>query len=391
MGTILERMYKKILFSIPFVVFILLAANYSQLFSFVENETAKISGGEPVIKDKTEIKSEKKIDDADLISIVGVGDMMLGSNFPPPGNLPRNGGKDIFNSVTSYLNDADLTIGNLEGPIMTNDAPLKKCLDSAYNYTFKMPDDYANNFKAAGFKILNLANNHIGDFGRAGIKNTMRVLNNAGIKFAGTRETPFTIYETKNLKIGFCAFSPNSECFSVNDLKSVKSIVRHLDSLCDFVIVSMHIGAEGTAQRHITFQDEIFLNEKRGNPYLFARTAIDAGADVVLGHGPHVIRAVDIYKNKFIAYSLGNFFTFSGFNINGCMGRGPILKLFVKNNGDFVKAHVVSTVQKRGGMLLNDDKNSALKEIINLTSQDFPKSELMIGNDGWIFKLQNNN
>ena len=148
----------------------------------------------------------------------------------------------------------------------------------------------------------------------------------------------------------------------------------------------MHIGAEGPTHRHITRHDEIFLDENRGNPYKFSRMAIDAGADLVLGHGPHVTRAVDLYKNKFIAYSLGNFFTYGQFNIKGYAGRAPILKVFLDHQGNFLKAKITSTKQNRQGKLSIDADKHALHDIISLTKSDFPDSSLRIGEDGWISK-----
>ena len=90
-----------------------------------------------------------------------------------------------------------------------------------------------------------------------------------------------------------------------------KKTIAYLDSLVDIVIVSFHGGAEGSEYTNITKKTEIFLGENRGNPYEFSRVAIDAGADVIFGHGPHVTRSMDIYKNRFIAYSLGNFATYA--------------------------------------------------------------------------------
>ena len=123
--------------------------------------------------------------------------------------------------------------------------------------------------------------------------------------------------------------APNNGTIDINDHKNAISLVQKLDSLCDIVIVSFHGGAEGANHTHITRNNEIFLGENRGNPYKFSRDVIDAGADIVFGHGPHVTRAIDIYKDRFIAYSLGNFATYGRFNLNGVSGIAPIVKVFV--------------------------------------------------------------
>ncbi len=339
--------------------------------------------------EKTEPGELEKENSPDIISVNAVGDMMLGSNYPDSNLLPPNDGENIFKDTKKILEDADITIGNLEGGLMTAQVAAAKKSNNPDNcYFFKMPEHYVNYFKAAGFDVLNIGNNHIGDFGEAGIKNTIKVLDNANIKYAGLKRAPYTIYEVNKIKIGFCGFAPNSGCMDAKDYESAGNIVRFLDSTCNIVIVSMHIGAEGKEHRHITRENEMFLNENRGNPYKFARAVIDAGADLVIGHGPHVVRAVDIYKNKFIAYSLGNFFTFGRFNIKEYLGRGLIANVFLDKTGNFLKAKIISTKQSREGVLSLDPKNGALQDIIDLTKADILNSELLISEDGWVTKTE---
>ena len=160
----------------------------------------------------------------------------------------------------------------------------------------------------------------------------------------------------------------------------------NLNSICDIVIVSFHGGAEGSSRSHLTRSDELFLGENRGNPYKFARTVIDAGADIVFGHGPHVTRAIDIYKGKFIAYSMGNFATYGRFNLKGICGIAPIIKLFVNNKGEFLSGNIFSTKQVGEGGPIIDDDQLVLKEIINLTKSDIPESQIIIDETGLISK-----
>ena len=115
------------------------------------------------------------------------------------------------------------------------------------------------------------------------------------------------------MKYGFAAFAPNNGTVSIHDLDEARRLVSQLDSVSDVVIVSFHGGAEGSKHQHVPRRNEIFYGEDRGNVYDFAHSMIDAGADIVFGHGPHVTRAVDIYKNRFIIYSLGNFCTYGPF------------------------------------------------------------------------------
>ena len=125
---------------------------------------------------------------------------------------------------------------------------------------------------------------------------------------------------------------------SINDLQVSTNIIKELDKLCDIIIVSFHGGAEGQKYENVTRKQETYYGENRGNVYKFAHNAIDAGADIIFGHGPHVTRAIDLYKDRFIIYSLGNFCTYGRFNISGVYGISPIIELTVDNNGRFLNA-----------------------------------------------------
>ncbi|MDF2457268.1 MAG: CapA family protein [Cytophagaceae bacterium] len=319
----------------------------------------------------------------DTISIIGVGDMMLGTNYPA-GYLPPEDGKELLTPVKDILIDADLTFGNMEGTLLSGEGNMKTCSNPATCYAFKSPDHYITYFKEAGFDVLSLANNHSGDFGTPGKINTVRLLKENAIEFAGLLEYPYTIFTKDSVTYGFCAFAPNNGTVSINDRQNAVGIVRHLDSLCDMVIVSFHGGAEGVTHRNITKKNEIYLGENRGNPYQFSRDVIDAGADIVFGHGPHVTRAIDLYKGRFIAYSLGNFATYGRFNLRGATGHAPIIKVYVNKKGEFIQGQIISTKQiGEGGPILDPDQ-SALNEIISLTQTDLPESNLVIGTDGLV-------
>ncbi len=310
--------------------------------------------------------------------MTGVGDIMLGTNFPSAKYLPPNDGKYLLTPVIEELRHADITFGNLEGVLLTGEGESKKCNDPSKCYAFKSPDHYGEYLKEAGFDVLSLANNHSGDFGPTGRKNTIRVLNDLGIHHAGLIQNPYTIFEKDSIVYGFCAFSPNTGTIQITDYPTVKSIINHLDSITDIVIVSFHGGAEGKEHRNISRKTEMYLGENRGNPYEFARVAIDAGADIIFGHGPHVTRAIDIYKNRFIAYSLGNFATYGRFNLSGSNGIAPIITVSVNRDGEFLDASIVSTRQQGAGGPRIDYNNRAVNELIDLTAKDLPESEIVI-------------
>jgi poly-gamma-glutamate capsule biosynthesis protein CapA/YwtB (metallophosphatase superfamily) len=320
------------------------------------------------------------------IKIIAVGDIMLGTNYPNNSYLPLNDGKFILQPVKRILTKGDVVFGNLEGVILTGEGTVKKCSNPKVCYAFKMPNHYVDYLTEAGFNLLSIANNHIRDFGSVGTANTIKVLNEAGIPHAGLEECPYTTFEKNGIRYGFAAFAPNTGTVQINDYVGAKKIISLLDSICDIVVISFHGGAEGAAMKHITRKTEMFLGENRGNPYEFARMAIDAGADVVLGHGPHVTRAIDIYKGKFIAYSLGNFATYGRFNLSGPNGIAPIIELNLTVDGTFISGKIHSTKQLGEGGPVLDEQNSVLKDIKELTRIDIPECILKIESDGTITK-----
>jgi hypothetical protein len=322
-------------------------------------------------------KAEKMsvIASSNSISIIGVGDIMLGTNYPSS-HLP---GKNILGNVEDILKDADITFGNLEGTIL-NSGGTPKTGENCF--AFRMPDNTVDYLKEAGFDALSLANNHSRDFGTVGATNTMNLLDKAGIHYAGLAECSYTIFEKDGVKYGFCAFAPDYSG-TMHFADAVKTI-KYLDSRCDMVIVSFHVGAEGNACQHITRKTEYFLGENRGDPYHFAREAIDAGADVVFGEGPHVTRAVDIYKNRFIAYSMGNFATYGMFDLSNACGVSPIIKITVDKTGKLLSGKIYSVKLEGKGVPVLDKNNTALKNIIQLTKADVPETQLIIESDGTI-------
>lgn len=320
------------------------------------------------------------------ISILAVGDIMPGTNFPSEKYLPPDSGKNIFTPVKNILENADLTFGNLEGCLLNSGGTVKKCQDSTKCYAFRVPLYFAGIIKNSGFDLLNLANNHCGDFGDVGRQSTKKILDSVGIVYAGLNSSPTVIFEKNGLKIGLCAFSPFTGTVDILNADTCKKIIHALDSLCDIVIVSMHAGAEGAKYTHVTRQTEIFYDEDRGNVYEFAHNAIDWGADIILGHGPHVTRAVELYKDRFIAYSLGNFCTYGRFNLNGPNGVAPAIKIVLNEKGEFQKAEVFSIKQSGEGGPATDPENNALKQLIELSRTDFPESPLLIDEKGIINK-----
>ena len=321
--------------------------------------------------------------DNDIVSVIGTGDIMLGSNYPSDAKLPILDGKELLREVKDILKSADVTFGNLEGCFLNKGGNVKPCKSGCY--FFRMPDRYVNYLVDAGFDVMSIANNHMGDFGAPGRENTVKVLKEAGLNYAGLKGVCETSrFEVNGVKYGFCAFAPNSGTVRITDLAYAKKLVAELKEDCDIVIVSFHGGAEGKAHNRVTKKTETFYGENRGNVYEFAHAVVDAGADIVFGHGPHVVRAAELYKDRFIIYSLGNFCTAGDFNITGINGYAPMVKVYTDKEGKFVKGKIYSALQKDKTGPVMDNKHSAAKEIKRLTELDFPQSDLIISEDGTI-------
>lgn len=331
------------------------------------------------IVDADTLSETKKI--KDTISIVAVGDMMLGSAFPSKLNLPPDDAVNSFKAVDTFLK-GDIVFGNLEGCFL-NSGNSSKCKGINPNncYAFRMPDRYAGIFKTAGFNVLSVANNHVGDFNNKGRKNTAKILDSLQIHYAGQLDKPFDLFSMDSVRYAFVAFAPNENTVSIKNIDSAKLLVAELKKQADIVIVSFHGGGEGARFEHVTRKTEIFYNENRGNVYAFAHGVIDAGADVVLGHGPHVTRAVEVYKNKFIAYSLGNFCTYGMFSLKGPNGIAPLLQLKINAQGDFLYADVISVKQDKINRLTLDESGAAFQKIKTLTDIDFKGHGLKFDNN----------
>lgn len=330
-----------------------------------------------------EALTEEEEAQPDTVFLHAVGDVMLGTDYPSTRHLPANGGKDLLKAVTPYLENADLTFGNLEG-VIGRGGVAKKCNNPSVCYTFRMPGSYTEHLINAGFDVVSIANNHANDFGSGGRKVTAKTLTEAGLHFAGESSKPYTIFEKDGRTYGFLAAAPNSGCFNMRQYDKAAAYVKHLDSLCDIVLVSFHAGAEGSKAKHVPKRDEIFLGYNRGDVHKFAHCCIDAGADVLLGHGPHVTRAVELYKDRFITYSMGNFCTYDRFSLRGSKGIGPIMQLALAEDGRFLKGQIVATKQQGRGVPVLDETGAVIQEVIELTAADFPNTPLEITKDGAI-------
>ena len=328
----------------------------------------------------------KKPESRKPLTIAMVGDIMMGTTYPEGGNnITPDDGASLFDDAADILKGADIAAGNLEGCLFDGAGKLRSGNPNAPNFfAFKMPERYVKHLVDAGFDFVGIANNHINDFGPDALASTQRVLDGSGIAYAGVKDKkPYDIIERDGQKIGFAAFGFNSGMPSINNYKEVDSIVGTLRRQCDIVVVSFHGGGEGPGFQHVPHKREITSSD-RGNVEEFAHRAVDAGADVVYGHSPHVARAAELYKDRIIFYSLGNFCTPYRFNVTGVNGLAPLAVVSVNPDGTFAVGQIHSFIQRRGSGPRIDASNGAAKKIRELTIADFPNTPLEISSEGLI-------
>ncbi|BBH65154.1 hypothetical protein ACTI_18390 [Actinoplanes sp. OR16] len=316
------------------------------------------------------------------ISLSATGDIIMGS---APNKLPANGGEGFFDSVKKGL-ASDLVMGNLEQPL-TGDTGTSKCGSPARPncFAFRSPPSYAEHLKDAGFQLLNTANNHSKDYGTAGYRNTVEALEGAGLEHTGAQDQ-ITVVDVKGVKVAVVGFSPYAGANNLNDLDAAAAVVEKAKSEADLVVVQVHMGAEGSDKQHVKPGNELFFGENRGNPIKFSHTVIDAGADLVVGHGPHVLRGMEFYKGKLVAYSLGNFAgggkTLSG---TGVLKYAGILHVSLTKDGEYAGGKFLSTYMSATGVPTRDTENERGRKLVNdLSAADFDDTAVAIGDDGTI-------
>jgi poly-gamma-glutamate capsule biosynthesis protein CapA/YwtB (metallophosphatase superfamily) len=314
------------------------------------------------------------------LTLAAVGDIMPGTDFPE-NVLPDDDGLTFFDAVTPLLTAPDVTFGNFEGVLLDGGTPVKQCKDKRICYLFRTPTRYARYLKIAGFDVMSLANNHARDFGEDGRSSSMAALAAEGIHTSG-REGTTASFVANGRRVAMVAFAPNVGSNSLNDPQIGLPLVTQLAAAHDIVIVSFHGGAEGNGAEKMPFAREIFAGEDRGHVVEFARSMIDAGADIVLGHGPHVVRPMEIYNDRLIAYSLGNFATYYGISVEGIRGIAPILLVTLDDEGRFVSGKIEPTIQLRPRGPSPDPEKKVITLLRDLTTAAFPDGALQIGADG---------
>lgn len=223
------------------------------------------------------------------VKVLNFGDVMFDRGVR---NIIENRGRDPFEYIKKDLeliNDYDVKIVNLEGPIVVMDRSM--CQQKAYNFQFA--PDTTDRLKSIGINMVNIANNHSYDCLLPGYESTKKYLNSSGILFMGEKEfdKSYVVNEISGKKVAFVGMD---ETVQPIPLSGFYEVVRKLKNENDIVVVNIHWGTE-------------YLLTNNANQQAIAHRLVDSGADVIFGHHPHVVENMEVYKGKAIFYSLGNF------------------------------------------------------------------------------------
>jgi hypothetical protein len=319
------------------------------------------------------------------VTFAAAGDTMMGSDLKKgPAGLSPEDGAVLFAETGPLFRAADIAFLNLEGPL-ADDLPNKKCKEGSTDcHSFRTPTRYAKALTGAGIDVASLANNHAMDLGSFGMVSSMGTLDAVGIAHAGPYGDVAYV-ERDGVVVAFVGAHSGECCLNVNDLDDVKKAVAEADAKADLVVLSFHGGAEGAKARHVPGQVEIAWGEPRGDVRALAHTAIDAGADLVLGHGPHVLRAMEVYKGRLVAYSLGNFTGYRQFGTGGGPGGTTVvLEAELAPNGVLVAAKLHAVALDAESIPKLDPTGAAYAMVNELSSADFPKSGVKVAADGTV-------
>lgn len=313
------------------------------------------------------------------VRLRAVGDIMMGTDFPA-GFLPPEDGRTVLAQVSALLGDADVTFGNLEGPLCDS-GTTNKCGPGENCYAFRTPTSYGAHLKDAGFDLLSTANNHAEDFGEGCRLETEATLDRLGIAHSGRPGTLATVVHD-GVRIGMIGFHTARSGHYLNDHTTAAALVKAMKADHDLVIVSFHGGAEGSKNLHVPDRMETFYGEQRGELRKFARVVVSAGADLVLGHGPHVPRGMELVDGHLVAYSLGNFATYGRFNLSGHLSTSLILEVVLDHEGRLVQGRILPIRLEGEGIPAPDAERTAIDLVRSLSTEDFGERAPVIAQDG---------
>ena len=312
------------------------------------------------------------------VTLQWVGDIALSAQRGlPPGGVAR-----ALEPVAPQLHDAQLTLGNLEGTLSSGGA--SKCgpgsIGGGTCFAFQAPPSTAQQLRRLGFGLVNQANNHSEDFGPSGRAQTLNALRAAGIAHTGL-PGEITRLTVGGVRVAFLGFAPYSYDANLLDIPAAQALVRRARRSAAIVVVIIHAGAEGADQLHTPSGTQFYLGENRGNARAFAHAAINAGASIVFGSGPHVIRGIERYRGHLIAYSLGNFVGYHTLAGQGVLSQSAILRVTLGATGRILAARWIS-IRLVDGLPRPEPSEQSAKLVATLSREDFPADHYVIRPDG---------
>ncbi len=313
------------------------------------------------------------------VTIAWGGDTVLGSTYA----MPPAEGRSMLAHVAPIFRAADIGWVNLEEALANGTS--SKCAGSTPGrcYAFGAPPSYARALPASGIRIVNLANNHADDYGAAGQASTLAGLRAAGVTWDG-KPGQIRYLKVHGLRVAFLGFAPYKWAARLENIPAAVRLVRRAAATADLVVVAMHAGAEGSAAVHVPQGTETFLGENRGSSRAFTHAVINAGADLVVGSGPHVIRGVQWYRGRLIAYSLGNLAGWRTFAMGGTLSKTAIITVTLHADGGVAAAHWTSLSLESPGTPVLDPGNGSLSLVAQLSREDFGASGARFAADGTI-------
>jgi len=294
--------------------------------------------------------------------------------------LPPDPGR-LFGAVTPYVRAPDVMIGNLEGTL-TDVAGSSKCGPGSTDcVAFRAPPSYGRLFAQAGYDVLSLANNHAHDHGDAGLAQTREVVRANGMLTTGAPDE-IAVRTVRGVRVAVVGFAPYGWAAPLNDPAAVRSLVRRAAAGADVVVVVFHGGAEGSDALHVPAGRETGFGEDRGDLRAFARTAVAAGADAVLGAGPHVVRGAEVVAGRPVAYSVGNLVGYRVLSTTGVLGTTAIVQLSFRADGSWVGGLLRPTRHVQPGYPEPDPGRAAIALVRRLSTEDFGRTAMRVGADG---------
>lgn len=359
-----------------FSVIVVVAMIFAGCSSQKPTQAPEREGPSKEQKPVKEIPQAPVVKPAQPVRIVWAGDITMGSRY----GLPPREGTTMFTAVKSQL-AGDVVWGNLEGTL--SEGGVSKCGSTASSncFAFQAPPSHARALKAAGFDGMNLANNHASDYGSSGLDQTRSALRRQRIASTGA-PGQITFVEHDGTRIAFVGFASYGWSAQITDLEGAAELVRQADRSADIVVALFHGGAEGSDQTHTPRGAEYAYGEHRGDLRAFAHTVIDAGADLVAGSGPHVIRGLELYRGRAIAYSLGNFAGYHNFSTGGTLSLSGVLAVDIRPDGTLAGGQWRSVILDSTPFPHPDPERRSLRLVRQLSNEDFGRSSVRMNRYG---------